>query len=150
MTTTQDFLELTSLQDKIDAMLTRTEDVIKVQVIKFDFLTGYKTGLAMIDYAANKKTYDDKKPETLKKLAQHLATRIQLFKDNINNTITYPLQSETSKEHARGQIAGIAAASKILFKFNVLKEIDEDIAYFKIAQMPDIIYHAPPAAKIKR
>lgn len=136
MTTTEDFLELTSLKNKIDSMLVKTEHVINVQIVKFDFLSGYKNGLAMLHNAAQKKIFDDKKPETLKKLAGSVKARIESFKENINNAVCYPLQTEATKEHARGQIAGIAAASKILFKFDVLKVIGEDIAYFKIAQMP--------------
>lgn len=136
MTTTEDYLELTSLKNRIDTMLTNAENVITAHIVKFDFLSGYRNGLAMIHSAADNKIYDDKKPETLKKLANQVKTRIELYKDNINNAIAYPLQTEQTKEHARGQIAGIQEASKILFKFNVLKAVGEDIAYFKLAQMP--------------
>jgi hypothetical protein len=135
MTTTEDYLELTSLKDKIDSILVKTEDVITSQIIKFDFFSGYKNGLTMIHAAADKKVFDDKKPETLVKLAASVKTRIELFKENINNAVCYPLQTEQSREHARGQIAGICAASRILFKYNVLKEIGEDIAYFKVDRM---------------
>lgn len=136
MTTTEDYLELTSLKDKINSMLTKAENVITGHIVKFDFLSGYKNGLAMISTAAERKIYDDKKPETLQKLAVQVKTRIEIYKANINNAIAYPLQNEQTKEHARGQIAGIQAASKILFKYNVLKVVGEDIAYFQIAQMP--------------
>ncbi len=136
MTTTEDFLELKSLKDKINSMLEKAENVITAHIVKFDFLSGYKNGLAMIHAAADSKIYDDKKPETLQKLTVQVKTRIELYKDNINNAIAYPLQTEQTKEHARGQIAGIQAASKILFKYNVLKAVGEDIAYFQLAQMP--------------
>jgi hypothetical protein len=139
MTTQENYLELIALSDRIDTTLKSTDEIINAQIIKYDFLTGYKNGIGMMQLAANDQVYDDKKPETMVLLAERVKKYVELYKENINNAVAYPLQTEQSKEQARGQVAGIAAASKILFNYDVLKAIDEDIAYFKMAQMPNSV-----------
>jgi hypothetical protein len=133
MTTKEDYLKLGSLIDQIDTKLKKKEEQVKEAIQSYDYYRGYRNGINIVQMLESNGTVSDKKPETLRKLDHQIETKYKMYVENCNMMYEYPSSANMNSEFMRGQIMGMNDSSKILFKYDCLKQLKINIELLKTA-----------------